>query len=150
MRTRPWMMAAGIALFLAAPASADPASSPPTIDCAAGFEGIRAQVSALPGIQQASQDRFDVVTLSAPDTWRVSIAFTRPDHPAHPSVVMRTSRKQVTGVWTAESKGCGFGDSSVFAALMAEMKTEDSRLTNESRAVVERERRDRSPLSPSP
>lgn len=135
--------------FLLVPASAQ-TPAPPTIDCALGFEGLKAQVHALPGAQASEQSGFDVVTLSAPDAWSTSIAFTGPWHPAHPAVTIRTLRKQVTGVWTSESKGCGFGNSDQFTALMAGMKAEDSKLTNESREQVERQKRERSPLAPMP
>jgi hypothetical protein len=138
------------ACLLIPAAFAGQTSQPPTLDCALGFAGLRSQVFALPGIQQAQENGFDVVTLSEPDAWRVQIAFTQAGHPAHPATMIRTFRKQVTGVWTAESKGCGFGNPGQFAALMADMKSEDTRLTNASRAEVERQKQEQSPLAPMP
>lgn len=149
MRAR-MRMAAGWLFCLVAPACAAQASVPPTIDCALGFDGLRIAADALPGIEHVQNNGFHIVTLSAPKAWGVSIAFTRPGHPAHPAVTMRTSRKQVTNVWISESKGCGFGDSGSFAALMSAMKSEDTRLTNASRADVERRKQERSPLAPMP
>ena len=64
--------------------------------------------------------------------------------------VCKTLRKQVTGVWTSESKGCGYGSRDQFTALMADMKSEDIELTSVSRAEVERRQRELSPLSPVP
>jgi hypothetical protein len=80
--------------------------------------------------------------------WRVEIIFTAPGEPAHPAVILRKFLKQVTGVWTAQSKACGFGDQAQFAELMADMKSEDTKLTNASRTEVERQKREQSPLAP--
>lgn len=126
------------------------APAPPDLDCSAGFEGLRSAAAALPGAQAGKDDRFDVVTVLAPDVWKVDFAFTRAGQAAHPAVTLRTFHKQVTGVWTAQSKGCSFGDSRQFAALMADMKERDSELTNASRAEVDRKKQDASPLAPAP
>ena len=122
--------------------------SPPTLDCAVGFEGARAAVQSLPGAAWTQQSGYDIAELSAPDEWKVQFAFTPPSHPAHPAVTLRTFRKQVTGVWTAQSKGCGYGDRSQFAILMADMKSGDTELTNASRHEVERTKQGQSPLAP--
>jgi hypothetical protein len=133
-------------------AAAAQTATPPTIDCTLGFDGIKAQAQALPGAQSGRWQDFDIVGQSAsePDTWRVEFAFTTPGHGAHPAALLRTLRKQVTGVWTAQSKGCGYGDTSAFAALMADMKAGDTKLTNESRDEVERGKQGQSPLAPAP
>ena len=146
-RTAAWLVGA-----LVASAAAAETAAPPTLDCALGFEGLRAMVHGLPGAQVGRWQDFDVVGIAAPepDTWRVEIAFTSPGHEAHPAVVARTLRKQVTGVWTADSKGCGYGSKGAFTALMADMKAGDTELTNESRAEVERRTQGQSPLAPAP
>src|SRR5690606_6519219 len=92
----------------------------------------------LPGAQRESGDGRDVVTFANPDVWRVEIRFTMPGEPAHPTVTLRKFVKQVTGVWTAQSKACGYGDRTQFDALMAALKAEDARLTNTSREDAER------------
>ncbi len=137
-----------ICLLMPAAAAAEPDGSPPTLDCARGFESLRTAVQSLGEVQWQSQSDADVATLESPEIWRAHIAFTTPRHPAHPSVTIRTLRKQVTGVWTADSKGCGYGDPAVFSELMAGMKATDTELTNTSRAEAERARDERSPLSP--
>ncbi len=121
---------------------------PPTINCAKGFDGLRAHIQSLAGVEWGTDSGYDVAKLAVPDMWRVEIGFTAPGHPAHPAVTMRTFRKQVTGVWTADSKGCGFGDPSQFSVLMAELKAGDTELTNASRAEVERQKSEQSPLGP--
>jgi hypothetical protein len=63
---------------------------------------------------------------------------------------MRTFRKQVTGVWTAQSKSCGYGNQDQFAALVVQMKAGDKSLTDASRAEVERGKQSLSPLAPTP
>jgi hypothetical protein len=122
----------------------------PTIDCVLGYEGLRAQVHALQGAVVIQGLGGDVATLEDPDRWSVTIRFTAPGEPAHPAVTLRTLRKQVTGVWTSESKGCGYGSRDQFTALMADMKSEDIELTSVSRAEVERRRRELSPLATTP
>lgn len=133
--------------LISTPAAAASVASPPTLDCSLGFEGLRAFIQSIGGVRWNSEGESEVATLEAPDAWRTQIAFTRALHPGHPSVTIRTFRKQVTGVWTADSKGCGYGDPARFAELMAAMKATDTQLTNASRADVERANADRSPLS---
>jgi hypothetical protein len=118
----------------------------PDLDCSQGFDGLRSSAASLPGAQTGNDGRFDLVTVTAPDAWKVDFAFTAPGQAAHPAVTLRTFIKQVTGVWTAQSKGCSFGDERQFAALMADMKERDSELTNASRAAVEREKQGALPL----
>jgi len=124
------------------------ATSPPTLNCVRGFDGLKATAQELPDAQWTEEDGYDIATLSAPERWIARIAFTRPGHPAHPAVTLRTRRKQVTEVWTADSKGCGYGDPSQFSLLMADMKSADAALTNASRIEVERQKADRPPLAP--
>jgi hypothetical protein len=135
---------------LAPSAAAAQTATPPTLDCGLGFDGLRAMAQTLPGAQAGQWRGFDVVGIAQPDTWKVEMAFTTPGHAAHPAVILRTLRKQVTDVWTADSKGCGYGDRSQFAILMADMKSGDTELTNASRHEVERKKQDQSPLSPAP
>lgn len=138
-----------IAMIASAPAAAQ-APTPPALDCGLGYDGLRAATEALPGVQWKLAGGYDIATVSAPETWRAEIAFTGPGHPAHPAVTLRTFRKQVTGVWTADSKGCGYGDQSQFLILMSDMKSGDTELTNASRAEVERKRQGQPPLGPAP
>ena len=104
----------------------------------------------LPGAERSEEGGFELVKLEQPERWRVQIAFTTQAHPAHPAATIRTFRKQVTGVWTADSKGCGYGDRGQFTILMADMKSGDTELTNASRVEVERAKKSRSILTPGP
>ena len=147
MAPKLWMALALIALWpgqaLASPAPA------PDLDCSMGFEGLHKWAAWLPGARQTNDaGGHEVFTVSDPNVWRVEITFTEQGQPGHPSVVLRKFLKQVTGVWTAQSKACGFGDKAQFSALMAAMRAEDTRLTNASRADVERQKREQSPLAP--
>jgi hypothetical protein len=148
----PFVRTAALVIGALAPVSvaADQAPPPPTIDCALGFAGLRAQAEALAGAAWSQAGGYDIATLAAPDAWRVQIAFTTPGHPAHPAVTIRTLRKQVTEVWTADSKGCGYGNQGQFAILMADMKSGDTELTNASRHEVEQRKQGLSPLGSSP
>lgn len=136
------------ALMVPAAAVAQDAPAPPTIDCAVDFELLQLQIKALPGAQTAEDRGFEIITVSQPDVWRAEIAFTTRWHPAYPAATIRTFRRQVTGVWTAESKSCGYGDQQQFAALVEQMKARDKELTDASRAEVERQRQSTSPLAP--
>lgn len=126
----------GIALAVATLGSSQalsgPAAAPPDLDCSLGFDALHNWSAWLPGAQRENRDGRDVITFANPDIWRVEIRFTKPGEPAHPAVSLRKFVKQVTGVWTAQSKACGYGDQIQFAALLAELKAEDTRLTNAS------------------
>lgn len=139
---------AGAAVAAGLMAQAALAQSTPDLDCSAGFDGLRSGAATLPGAQAVKDDRFDIIIAELPDAWKVEYAFTRAGQAAHPAVTLRTFKKQVTEVWTAQSKGCSFGDDRQFAALMADMKQRDTELTNASRAEVERRKQEQSPLSP--
>ena len=141
LRTAVWL--AGVI----APAAAV-AQTLPTLDCAVDFVSLQAVVLALPGGERGEDGGFVTVKLAEPDVWRVEYAFTTRWHPAYPAATMRTFRKQVTGVWTAESKSCGYGDEGQFAALVEQMKAGDKALTDASRAEVESQKASRSPLAP--
>lgn len=137
-----------LAGFIAPAAAIAQVASPPTIDCSLGFEGLKAQMHALPGALVAEDGGFEVVTVETPDNWRAQIFFTTRWHPAYPAATLRTFRKQVTGVWTADSKSCGYGNQTQFSALVEAMKADDKKLTEQSRAEVERQKKSLSPLAP--
>ena len=124
--------------------------SPPTIECSVGFDALKTAALALPGAQASEAGGFDMVTQAHAESWRVSFFFTSRWHPAYPAVALRTLRKQVTGVWTSESKACGWGDQRQFSALVDDMKKTDKALTEASRAEVEKKKQDRSPLATTP
>jgi hypothetical protein len=147
MITRLAMM---LALVVLGPcqALADPTPAPPELDCSKGLEALRSWSAWLPGAERTTRDGKDIITISAPDAWRVEITFTTPGEPAHPAVISRKFLKQVTGVWTAQSKACGYGDQAQFAEMLANMKAEDTRLTNVSRDEVARQKSERSPFAP--
>ena len=127
-------------------AIADDASAPPDLDCSKGFKALSDWASWLPGAERTNASGRDVITVEEPEVWRVEIAFTEPGQTAHPAVTLRKFVKQVTGVWTAQSKVCGYGNQMQFSELLAETKAEDTRLTNASRAEVEEQKKALSPL----
>ena len=122
------------------------AAPAPDLDCSMGFDGLHKWAAWLPGAQPVNTGGQEIFTVSEPDVWRVEITFSEQGQPAHPAVVLRKFVKQVTGIWTAQSKVCGYGNKEQFAALMAAMKAEDSRLTNASRAEAEQKNKELSPL----
>lgn len=128
--------------------SAAAAQDAPTLECEPGFETIRASVLATPGAEIGEANRMDIVVLPPTATWKVVYTFTQAGHPAHPSVTLQTRRKQVTGVWTAQRKGCGYGPTAEFNAMMADFKAIDHAATEASRAEAERNKTGASPLAP--
>ena len=144
-RTAVWL--AGMILPAAAAA---PTTAPPPFECDIGFKALQASAQGLPGAKLSEDGGFEVVTVEAPDAWKAELSFTTRWHPAYPAATMRTFRKQVTGVWTAQSKSCGYGDHGQFAALVEQMKAGDKALTDASRDEVERAKASRSPLAPAP
>jgi hypothetical protein len=144
------MRAAACLIGALAPVPAVQSPAAPVLDCALGYEGLRGFAQSLAGATWSMEGGYDIASLAEPETWRVQIAFTSPGHPAHPTVTARTFRKQVTGVWTAESKGCGYGDRSQFTILMNDMKSGDTELTNASRHEVEARKAGQSPLDIAP
>lgn len=141
-------LAAALAMLLfgACQAFADPVPVPPDLDCSKGFEALRNWAAWLPGAERTTRDGRELIALSAPTVWRVEITFTSPGEPGHPAIILRKFLKQVTGVWTAQSKACSFGDKAQFEALLAQIKAEDTRLTNVSRDEVDRKKKELSPL----
>lgn len=132
----------GLLLVLTPAAAIAETARPPDLDCSLGYDGLHSFAASLPGAQGDDGS----VRMEMPDAWRVEFAFSRPGAPAHPTVTLRTFIKQVTGVWTAQSKGCGFGDQAAFAGVMADMKAGDKQLTDASRAEAERKKKEDSPL----
>lgn len=127
-------------------ALSEPAPAPPDLDCSMGFEALRNWAAWVPGAEQVNGSNPNIVTVTQPDVWRVEITFTGSGEAAHPAVTLRKFVKQVTGVWTAQSKVCGYGNQVDFAALVAAAKAEDSRLTNASRDEIEQKKKALSPL----
>ena len=144
-RTRP-AFAIALAAMALFPAAA--AASPPDLDCQLGFDALKFYAQSLPGAEKAHEGGFDIVTLAEPEKWKAYIYITTPAHAAHPAIVQRTRRKQVTEVWTADSKGCGFGKSDQFTILMDDMKSGDTELTNASRVEVEKRKQSKPLLAP--
>jgi hypothetical protein len=133
-----------IAPGLAAPASAEASPPPPVLDCKLGFAGLHDWATWLPGAQQKTVNGRDIVIVEDPEVWRVHVIFSAPGEPGHPVVALRKFVKQVTGVWTAQSMACGFGNPAQFAGIFARLKAEDTSLTDASRAEAERQKQ--SPL----
>jgi hypothetical protein len=131
-------------------ASAEPVAAPPVLDCSKGFDGLQKWAAWLPGAERTTRDGQDIIGLAAPDVWRVELTFLQTGDPGYPAIILRKFLKQVTGVWTAQSQACSFGDKAQFPALLARLKAEDTRLTNVSREEADRQKRDGSSLSPMP
>lgn len=148
-RRKSGLFCVALAVSLTISAASARADTPaPDLDCSIGFNGLQTWVQALPGAEADVQT--GAIRIASPEEWRVEFSFSVPGNPAHPAATMRKFVKQVTGVWTAQSKGCGFGDQTAFVALMADMKAADKQLTDASRAEVEAAKKDAPAIGGSP
>ena len=102
---------ASAAFVLAAPVAAAPGA----LDCAPGFDAIRAAAMAQPGV-------IPEMTLDSEWAWSASNSvldiFTLPNNPAHPAVLHLVLVKEGRRTWAAYRSGCGFGDIEKFNAWM--------------------------------
>lgn len=108
---------ASAALLLAAQAAVTTAAAAPgALDCAPGFDAIRAAAMAQPGV-------IPEMTLDSEWAWSASNSvldvFTLPNNPAHPAVLHLVLVKEGFRTWAAYRSGCGFGDIDKFNEWMA-------------------------------
>ena len=131
-------------------AFADPAPAPPELDCSLGFEGLRNWAAWLPGAQRTNGGGRDVITLAAPETWRVEIAVHEPGEPAQPAVILRKFREAGYGRLDRAKQGLRLWRPS--AVCGADCRDED-RGHETDQCVPRRGRtaeRERSPLASRP
>ncbi len=117
-RTGVLVLAAG-ALCACAPREAAPAQAATiALDCSAGFETLRTQITERPSLRPAPIERGEPYRIFSEADGSASYILTEPGAPAHPAVLKQTAVRR-SGVLTMENEGCAFGDAEAFADLKA-------------------------------
>ena len=101
-----------LTLSACAPKPTAPAST--ALNCAQGFDALRARIAAHPGVQAAPFDPGDPFRAYNLATGEASWFVTEPGSPAHPAILMQ----QVTPTGL-KNTGCAYGDRGAYDQLMA-------------------------------
>lgn len=118
---KPWgALAPGLAaLGLMACTPPAPAPAPAfELDCTQGFDAIRDQILARPGVTAAPDAPGEPYDIFNEVSGRASYIFTRPEAPAHPAVFIQTATRR-DGVRVMEHEGCALGDPAAYDQLLA-------------------------------
>jgi hypothetical protein len=111
----PGLLALGLAAC--APSAPEPEAAF-DLDCAQGFEAIRAQILARPGVVPAPDSPGEPYEIFNEETGRASYIFTKPEAPAHPAVFIQTATRR-DGARVMEHEGCALGDPAAYDQLLA-------------------------------
>jgi hypothetical protein len=108
------VLALSLTLALAACAPKTNAPAAVALDCAQGFEALKAKIASQPGLDAAPKEPSEPYRAYSTSDGQASYFVTEPGAPAHPAIMMQ----QVTpsGVKTT---GCGFGDKAAYDQLAA-------------------------------
>jgi hypothetical protein len=107
--------------FLLALAACAPKAAPPAavaLDCALGFDALKAKVTTQPGIVAAPADASEPYRAYSTVDGQASYYVTEPGAPAHPAILMQ----QVTP-GGAKNTGCRFGDKVAYDQLTAYLQS---------------------------
>jgi len=107
----------GLALAACAPPAPEPVAAF-QLDCARGFDAIRAEILARPGLTPAPDAPGEPYEIFNEETGRASYILTRPEAPAHPAVFIQTATRR-DGERVMEHEGCAFGDAAEYDQLLA-------------------------------
>lgn len=108
-----------LALSLSACAPSGPAPVAAfTLDCAQGFDAIRAEVLARPSVKPAPESPGEPYDIFNEASGRASYIFTRPEAPAHPAVVIQSATRR-DGTPVMEHEGCAMGNQAAYDQLLA-------------------------------
>ncbi|MDP1617950.1 hypothetical protein [Phenylobacterium sp.] len=108
---------AGLALTACAPPAPEPVAAF-ELNCAAGFDAIRSEILARPGVKPAPDAPGEPYEIFNEETGRASYILTRPQAPAHPAVFVQTATRR-DGARVMEHEGCAFGDVAEYDQLLA-------------------------------
>ena len=116
---RPAAILAVLALAACAP-KAEPqagARGPLTLDCAAGFDALAAQVAAIPGVRPALKVPSEPYRFYNAMDGKAAYAVTEPAAPAHPAVLRQVAERRGDRL-TMRNTGCAYGDPVAYRELM--------------------------------
>lgn len=107
----------GLALVACTSSSPEPVAAF-ELNCAQGFEAIRAEILARPGLEPAPDAPGEPYEILNEETGRASYILTKPEAPAHPAVFIQTATRR-DGARVMEHEGCAFGDAAEYDQLLA-------------------------------
>ena len=107
----------GLALAACAPPAPEPVAAF-ELDCAQGFDAIRAAILARPGLTPAPDAPGEPYEIFNEESGRASYILTRPEAPAHPAVFIQTATRR-DGERVMEREGCAFGNAAEYDQLLA-------------------------------
>ena len=107
----------GLALTACTPPAPEPVAAF-ELNCAQGFDAIRAEILARPGLTPAPDAPGEPYEIFNEETGRASYILTRPEAPAHPAVFIQTATRR-DGVRVMEHEGCALGDPAAYDQLLA-------------------------------
>ena len=107
----------GLALAACAPPALEPVAAF-ELDCAQGFDAIRAAILARPGLTPAPDAPGEPYEIFNEESGRASYILTRPEAPAHPAVFIQTATRR-DGERVMEHEGCAFGNAAEYDQLLA-------------------------------
>ncbi len=116
-------MTLAVALALMVLASRDGAGE--KINCAQGFDALREEAAALPGVNRTSKGGFDIY--DALDKTGYVYMLTTADDPAHPSVIRRRVFTQDDNVMS-KLEACGYGSRPPFDRLMGAFEAREAEI----------------------
>ncbi|MAK81543.1 hypothetical protein [Phenylobacterium sp.] len=111
----PGLLALGLAAC--APSAPEPVAAF-ELDCTQGFDSIRDQIVARPGVTPAPDAPGEPYEIFNEDSGRASYIFTKSEAPAHPAVFIQTATRR-DGVRVMEHEGCAKGDPAAYDQLLA-------------------------------
>jgi len=111
-------IAAFALLFLGACAPKPAAPAVVALNCAQGFEGLKAAITAQPGLKAAPEDPSEPYRAYSTTDGQASYFLTEPGAPAHPAILMQQVTPQ-----GMRNTGCAFGDKAAYAQLQGYLQS---------------------------
>jgi hypothetical protein len=84
------------------------------LDCAQGFEALKAKITTMPGIQAAPKEPSEPYRAFSTQDGKASYFVTEPGAPAHPAILMQAVTPQGLA-----NTGCSYGDKAAYGQLVA-------------------------------
>jgi hypothetical protein len=104
------------ALAACAPKTNAPAAV--ALDCAQGYDAMKAKIAAQPGVVAAPMEPSEPYRAYSTADGKASWFVTEPGAPAHPAILMQQATPQ-----GMKDTGCAFGDQAAYGELQVYLKS---------------------------